>query len=102
PPDHALEGAGGPDPLRAEVETGRLLEPSGELVERLEAGLGEEGLPGPPRKQLEEEVARVQAPVQVGPRAGEVALFEGQAGPEELDPPVELEERRAQDRPACT
>src|SRR5262245_13474979 len=42
----------------------------------------------------------MEAPEEMPPRAGGVTHFEVKPGAEELDPPVELEEGRAEDRAA--
>jgi len=89
--DHPLEDPRRGDTPRAE-EAGRLLEPAGQLVEPRESGMGQEPLPHPRRKELEEEVACVTASMEMGPGPRDVPRRHRQAGPEELDAPIELEE----------
>ena len=73
------------------------LEPGSEVREGREPRVREEAIAEPRRQRPGKQVARVKAPVQVAPSAFAVPSLIRQLSAQELDPPVELQERLAHD-----
>src|SRR2546427_8712570 len=100
PAHHALVAKIAADRRRADLKAWVALQARSQGIERGEARVREEAFSRPGRHEVEEVISDVEAPVEVSLRVLRVPTFQREPGPKELDPPVELEEGRAEDRAA--